>query len=152
VARALVLTAAVVAALAAASIAGGAATASTQAVRLDCGTRVLAVVFLPGKRLVDIGAASHLRLLVADPGDVVWRKTCKRSLGRTPVWEGAHAATTRTTRLGCVFPSRIQFAVVRARTGIKVLAARPGSDRALLRADLAQHPRLEYDRRYCRAL
>ena len=33
---------------------------------------VLALVFLPGKRLVDIGDAVHRRLLVADPGDVVW--------------------------------------------------------------------------------
>ena len=140
-----------VAALAAATGSGTHA-AGARAVRIDCGTRVLAVVFLPGKRLVDIGDAAHLRLLVADPADVVWRKTCKRTLGRTPVWQGAHAATTRTTRLGCVFPGRVQLAVVRARTGIKVLAAGPGSGRALLRADLAQHPRLEYDRRYCRAL
>ena len=136
----------------AAATAGTTTAAAPQAVRLDCGTRVLALVFLPGKRLVDIGDAVHRRLLVADPGDVVWRKTCKRTLGRSPVWEGAHAATTRTTRLGCVFPARIQLAVVRARTGIQVLAARPGSARALLRADLAQQPRLEYDRRYCRAL
>ena len=138
------------AALAAAGAGGG--TAASRAVRIDCGTRVLAVVFLPGKRLVDIGDASHLRLLVADPGDVVWRKACRRTLGRAPAWQGAHTATTRTTRLGCVFPGRVQLAVVRARTGIKVLAARPGSARALLRADLAIHPRLEYDRRYCRAL
>jgi hypothetical protein len=45
--------------------------AAPRAVRLDCGTRVLALVFLPGKRLVDIGDAIHRRLLVADPGDVV---------------------------------------------------------------------------------
>ena len=51
----------------AAATAGTTTAAAPQAVRLDCGTRVLALVFLPGKRLVDIGDAVHRRLLVADP-------------------------------------------------------------------------------------
>jgi hypothetical protein len=126
--------------------------AAPRAVRLDCGTRVLALVFLPGKRLVDIGDAIHRRLLVADPGDVVWLRTCRHSTGGAVTWNGApHASTITETRLGCVFPRRVQLVVERVH-GIQVLAALPGSRRALLRAVLVQRPRLEYDKRYCRAL
>ena len=136
----------------AAATAGTTTAAAPQAVRLDCGTRVLALVFLPGKRLVDIGDAVHRRLLVADPGDVVWLKTCRHSTGRAVTWNGAaHATTITQTRLGCVFPRRVQLVVERVH-GIQVLAALPGSRRALLRAVLAKGPRLEYDKRYCRAL
>jgi hypothetical protein len=150
--RTLLVAALAVAVAVAAATARTTTAAAPPAVRLDCGTRVLALVFLPGKRLVDVGDASHRRLLVADAGDVVWLKTCRRSSGRLVTWGSArHASTITQTRLGCVFPSRVQLVVERAH-GIQVLAALPGSRRALLRAVLAQGPRLEYDRRYCRAL
>jgi hypothetical protein len=83
---------------------------------------------------------------------VVWLKTCRHSTGRAVTWNGApHASTITQTRLGCVFPRRVQLVVERVH-GIQVLAALPGSRRALLRAVLAKAPRLEYDKRYCRAL
>ena len=120
--------------------------------RLDCGTRVLALVFLPGKRLVDIGDAAHRRLLVADRRHYVFRSTCRRSLGKPVLVRGAHAATTKATRLGCVFSGRVQLVVERSTAGVQVLAAVPGSARALFRADLEERPTLAYDRRWCRSL
>ena len=126
--------------------------AAPKAVRLDCSTHVLALVFLPSKRLVDIGDAAHRRLLVADRRHYVFRSTCHSVLGQPVLLRGTHAATTKATRLGCVFSGRVQLIVERSAAGVQVLAALPGSARALFRADLEQRPTLAYDRRWCRSL
>ena len=113
---------------------------------------MLALVFLPGKRLVDIGDAAHRRLLVADRRHYVFRSACRSALGKPVLLRGSHAATTKATRLGCVFSGRIQLVVERSAAGVQVLAAAPGSTRALFRAALEQHPTLAYDKRWCRSL
>jgi hypothetical protein len=144
--------------VAALAVAFAAATARTttaaapQAVRLDCATRVLAFVFLPGKRLVDVGDASHRRLLVADRRHYVWRSGCRRALGRAPLLRGAHVTTGKTARLGCVFPRSVVLVVEKRSSGVEVLAAPSGSARAALQANLGRKPLLEYDKRWCRAL
>jgi hypothetical protein len=139
------------AAASSAATASAGPTGAAAAVRLDCGTRVLALVFLPGKRLVDIGDASHRRLLVADRRHYVFRSTCRSTLGKPVLLRAVHASTTRTTRLGCVFPARVQLVVERGAAGLRVLAAERGSRAALVRVDLTR-PRLDYDRGVCRVL